>query len=72
MSKEEVELEALKLSPPERARLAERLLESLENLTAEENAAVWTEEAQRRDAAWNDNHARPVTDVLRDARANLK
>ena len=72
MSKEEVELEALKLSPQERARLAERLLESLENLTAEENAAVWTEEAKRRDAAWNDTHARSAADVLRDARASLK
>lgn len=72
MSKEEVELEALKLSPQERARLAERLLESLENLTAEENAVVWMEEARRRDAAWNDTLARSVPDVLRDARANLK
>ena len=72
MSKEEVELEALKLSPQERARLAERLLESLENLTAEENAAVWAEEARRRDAAWSDTPARSAADVLRDARAKLK
>ena len=72
MSKEEVELEALKLSPQERARLAERLLESLENLTVEENAAIWTEEARRRDASWNETQARSAADVLRDARANLK
>lgn len=72
MSKDEVELEALKLAPQERARLAERLLESLENLTAEENALIWKEEARRRDAAWDDTLSRSAADVLRDARANLK
>ena len=72
MSKEEVELEALKLSPPERARLAERLLESLENLSDEENASIWNEEAQRRNASWDEALARSATDVLRDARANVK
>ena len=36
MSTQELENEALKLSPRDRARLAERLLESLENLTDEE------------------------------------
>ena len=53
MSTEELEAEALKLSPRERARLAERLLESLENLTDEENEKLWAEEAARRDAAWD-------------------
>ena len=32
MSSEELETEALKLTPRERARLAERLMQSLENL----------------------------------------
>jgi hypothetical protein len=72
MSREEVETEALKLSPQERARLAERLLESLENLSDDENAAIWAEEARRRDAAWDDASSRSSADILRDARANLK
>jgi hypothetical protein len=74
MSREELETEALKLSPRERARLAERLLRSLENLSDEENARLWAEEAERRDAAWDANASlgRPAVDVLRDVRARLK
>ncbi len=72
MSTEELESEALKLSPQDRARLAERLLESLENLTDEENATLWAEEAERRDLAWDESAARPVVDVLREALARLK
>lgn len=71
MSTKEIEAEALKLAPQERARLAERLLDSLENLTDEENAAIWAEEARRRDATWDEALARPAADVLRDARAKL-
>jgi hypothetical protein len=48
MSTDELETEALKLTPRERARLAERLLQSLENLSDEENARLWAEEADRR------------------------
>ena len=69
MSTEELETEALKLSPKDRARLAERLLQSLENLTDEENARLWAEEAERRDAAWDETAARPANNVLREARA---
>jgi hypothetical protein len=72
MSTEELETKALKLSPQERARLAERLLQSLENLTDEENAQLWAEEAQRRDAAWENSMARRAADVFREARAKLK
>lgn len=72
MSTEELVHEALKLAPHDRARLAERLLESLENLTDEENTQLWAEEAQRRDAAWDETTARPATEVLRDARNRLK
>ncbi len=75
VSIEEIEVEALKLDPKERARLAGKLLESLEDLSNEESARIWGEEAQRRDADWDlhegsDN--RPARDVLRDARAKLK
>ncbi|MBY0497327.1 MAG: addiction module protein [Cyanobacteria bacterium] len=72
MSTDELEGEALKLSPQNRARLAERLLRSLENLSDEENAALWAEEAHRRDIAWTATSARPVAEVIRDARAKLK
>lgn len=74
MSTEELEAEALKLAPQDRARLAEKLLHSLENLSDKENAELWAEEAQRRDVAWGEDPAigRPATDALRDARARLK
>jgi hypothetical protein len=40
----------------------------------EENATLWTEEAQRRDQAWDADPTmrRPAADVFRDARARLK
>lgn len=74
MSTEELEVEALKLAPQERARLAETLLESLENLSEDENAKLWAEEAKRRDQAWDADPemGRPAAEVLGDARARLK
>jgi putative addiction module component (TIGR02574 family) len=74
MSTEELEVEALKLAPQERARLAEKLLESLENLSEEENAKLWAEEAKRRDQDWDADPGmgRPAAEVFRDARAHLK
>ena len=51
MKIEDLEVAALRLDPKSRARLAERLLESLESLSPEENARIWAEEAQRR-ADW--------------------
>lgn len=74
MSIEEIEAEALKLDPQARARLAEKLLESLEALSDQENERLWAEEADRRDADWDSapGSARPAADVLRDARAKLK
>ena len=73
MSIDELEAEALKLGPQARARLAERLLDSLENLSDEENARLWAEEAERRAAAWDANGSpgRLATDVFRDATARL-
>lgn len=49
MSADELEIEVLKLAPHNRARLAEKLLQSMENLSDEENAMLWAEEAKRRD-----------------------
>jgi hypothetical protein len=74
MGIEDVEAEALRLAPEARARLAGKLLESLENLTDDENARLWAEEAQRRDEAWiaSEDSGRDAADVLRDARARLE
>jgi hypothetical protein len=74
MTIEELEAQALKLDAKARARLAGRLLESLENLSEEENAQLWAEEAQRRDADLDADptSGRPADDVLREARSRLK
>ena len=74
MSTEELEVQALKLPPKDRARLAEKLLHSPETLSDEENGRLWAEEAQRRDDAWdvNPSGGRLADDVFRDARARLK
>ena len=74
MSIEELEAQALKLDPRNRARLAEKLLESLEDLSADENARLWAEEAARRDAELDASPeaARATSDVFRDNRAKLK
>ena len=74
MSSDEIEAEALKLDPQARARLAKKLLESLETLSDEENECLWAEEADWRDADWDSapGDARPAAEVLREARAKLK
>ena len=46
MSIDDIETEALKLHPKERARLAEKLLKSLEDLSEAENEQVWAGEAE--------------------------
>ena len=74
MSLKELEAEALKLDPKARARLAGKLLESLEDLSEEENASLWAEEAKRRDAEMDASPASSISaaDVFREARAKLK
>jgi hypothetical protein len=74
MSIDELEAEALKLEPPMRARLAEKLLASLEDLSEEENAHLWAEEAERRDTEWDRTAetGRQSQDVFRETRARLK
>lgn len=73
MSIEELEAAALRLEPKARARLAERLLDSLEALSPAENARLWAEEAQRRAAAMESGAlpSRSADDVFRDARSRL-
>ena len=74
MSMKEIEAAALSLVPKDRARLAGRLLESLEGLSEEENEIIWAQEAERRDAAWSSSAdgSRTAKRVLRNARAKLK
>jgi hypothetical protein len=73
MSIDELEAAALKLAPAARARLAEKLLESLETLSDDENARIWAEEAERRDEAWKSSGGGHASDdVFREARARLK
>jgi hypothetical protein len=73
MSIKEIETAALKLHPKDRARLAGKLLESLADLSEEENELIWTQEAERRDAAWSSADAsRTAKKVLRSARAKLR
>jgi putative addiction module component (TIGR02574 family) len=73
MSIDELEAAALKLEPKARARLAERLLDSLEELSPEENARMWAEEAQRRADALDAGTltTRSAEDVFRDAQARI-
>ncbi|PYO35012.1 MAG: addiction module antitoxin RelB [Candidatus Rokuibacteriota bacterium] len=74
MSIDDIEGEVLKLDPRARARLARKLLESLEALSEEESERLWAEEADRRDATWDSmpGSGRSAPDVLRDARAKLR
>jgi len=73
MTTDELENAALKLDPKSRARLAERLLASLERLSDTENAQLWAEEAQRRDSELDKDQtlARSSEDVLRDVKSRL-
>jgi hypothetical protein len=74
MNINDLEAEALRLDPSARARLAKKLLESLESLSDEDNERLWAEEADRRDAAWDSapGSGRPADIVLRAAREKLK
>jgi len=71
---QELEAEALKLDPKARARLAGKLLSSLEELSEEEVTQLWAEEAQRRDAQMDadPDSELPAEDVLRDAWSSFK
>lgn len=73
MTTEQVESEALKLKPKARAELAQKLLESLEDLSSEEIEGFWVKEAIRRDAELDSGSAtmRDAEDVFRDAGSRL-
>lgn len=67
----ELESEVLKLDPPTRARLAEVLLRSLDELSEEEVEALWLDEAERRERAWDagDVEGIPAEQVMRELRS---
>jgi len=73
MGIDELEAAILKLDPRSRARLAGKLLESLDTLSREENEKLWVEEARARDAELDrdPDAGRPAADVFLDARAKL-
>ena len=74
MSIDDIETEALKLHPKERARLAEKLLESLEDLSEKEHEPVWADEAERRDKQMDSDPSAstPTDEVFREVRSNLR
>jgi len=73
MTVADLETKILELSPKERARLARRILESLEVLSEAEIEALWLQEAERRDRALDEDPSRaiPGEGVMREARALL-
>ena len=74
MNIDDFEAAALKLEPAARARLATKLLASLEALSDQENLLLWAEEAERRDdAGETGGHAgHAAGEVFREAHARLK
>ena len=73
MTPKELETEALQLNPTDRARLAKKLLNSLDALSEAEVERLWVEEAERRNEQIEQGvvEARRAEDVIRDARARL-
>jgi len=65
---------ALKLSPKERAALAEQLITSLDALDNDETECLWLEEADKRYKQYKQQGipARSAKDVLRDARLAIR
>ncbi|MBC8042588.1 MAG: addiction module protein [Rhizobacter sp.] len=74
MSIEQVESEAMKLSPRERARLASKLLNSLDANAAENNEELWTQESEQRYEALASGKVQGIDadTALQEARAKLK
>ncbi len=69
-----LEAEALRLEPEARARLAERLFESLATLVEPETERLWIEETIARDDELESGavEAIPADEVLRHARSRLR
>jgi putative addiction module component (TIGR02574 family) len=74
MEPRSVEHEALRLPPEERAKLAQKLLLSLETLSEEELEQAWLVEADRRARELDHGEVQPVPaeEVRRKARILLR
>lgn len=73
MDVEELESEAMKLSIEARARLAEKLILSLDAPPEEENLRLWVAEAERRLTDLREGKAKeiPAEEVFRRAKAAI-
>ena len=70
----QIESKALKLSPRERARLAERLIASLDDQVDADAEAAWIREAERRldELRTGKVKGRSAASVFRKARSTLR
>lgn len=70
---QEIEEKALKLSSPERALLAEHLINSLEGREDAEAERLWIEEAERRYREYKEGKvkAKPADQVFKEAFSKL-
>lgn len=69
-----LEQEAMKFTLKDRARLAECLLNSLDNINPVENEKLWTEEAERRYKEYKKNPAIaiPSKNVFKNAYSKIR
>ncbi len=74
MDPQTIEQEALRLPPDDRAKLAQKLLLSLENLSEEESGQTWLIEADLRARELDRGDVQPISadEVRRKARTLLR
>jgi putative addiction module component (TIGR02574 family) len=74
MTEKNLEAAAMRLSGRRRARLAARLIASLDTARDPGAQAAWAEEAARRDKAYRQGRhgAKPAEEVIRRLRAKLR
>ncbi|MEX1276536.1 MAG: addiction module protein [Bacteroidota bacterium] len=74
MTIDQIEAELMKLDSKSRAILAERLLQSIEELSDDEHERLWALEALKRhdELVEGREHGHPAGDVLRNVRNSLK
>jgi hypothetical protein len=74
MTIKNIEKKVLGLNAKSRAKLANKLLSSLEDLSEEEIEKLWAEESLRRDEELNSGKvkSRPVEEVFKAARKRFK
>jgi putative addiction module component (TIGR02574 family) len=74
LDEHQIEAAALNLDSRSRAKLAEKLLKSLDALGESEIEAIWADEAERRSADLDSGAESvvPADEVFRDARSRLR